>query len=70
MVSSPRILMGDRLIVNKIYDIVRRHYNYETDEVMKWFDARNNMLSGLKPRDMLKLGREKKLLRFLEESNF
>lgn len=52
---------------DKIHPLVNKHFedDYKTNF---WFVTKNPLLGGVKPIDMLKLGRGKKLLEFIETS--
>ena len=46
-------------------NLVGSHFN-EVNKTMLWFQISNPQLGGMSPRDMIRVGRFKKLLRFIQ----
>lgn len=46
-------------------NLVGAYFN-DTDRTMLWFQVSNPLLGGMSPRDMIRVGRFKKLLKFIQ----
>ena len=46
--------------------LVTGFFEGDYEKAKLWFDAPNSLLGGMKPNDMIELGREKKLLKFIK----
>ena len=44
------------------FDKVKKYFGGDTEKTWAWFKARNPSLGGVSPLDMIKVGREKKLM--------
>ncbi len=51
-----------------ICSLVAEHFDGDSHKTVLWFKTPNPMLGYVKPRDMIRLGRYKKLLTFIMES--
>lgn len=52
------------MIPYKIFNLVRDHFDGDTDKTYAWFQTPNGTLGG-KPLDMIKKGREKKVIQYI-----
>ena len=48
-----------------IIDLVGNHFNQDLDKTIRWFKLPNPALGGISPKEMILLGRYKKLMQFI-----
>lgn len=58
----------DSVVVRKIRDGVLAYFKGDVDKAQLWFMLPNPSLGEISPNDMLRAGRERRLLQFVEES--
>lgn len=55
--------------IGNICLLVAEHFQGDAKKTALWFKAPNPMLGNVRPRDMLRLGRYKKLMQFIIDAN-
>lgn len=53
--------------VDEARRLVREFFGGDDAKTLMWFELENPLLGGVAPNTMIRLGREKKLLRFIRE---
>ena len=48
-----------------LLNLVAQHFNGDANKTILWFTLPNHLLGNIAPRDMIRLGRYKKLLKFI-----
>jgi len=51
-----------------ICELVAEHFNGDTKKTALWFQVSNPTLGNISPRDMIRLGRYQKLLKFIQNA--
>ena len=64
----PRDLKQRLEQIANICTLVAEHFNGDAAKTALWFHTINSMLGGISPRDMIRFGRYKRLLKFIAES--
>jgi len=61
--------LKDRLVqIANICNLVAEYFNGDSEKTALWFNTINPMLGDITPRDMIRLGRYKKLLKFVTQA--
>lgn len=61
--------MSERPKLSRIlYDLVNEHFKGDNFKARLWFKIPNPMLGNIKPIDMIRYGRQKKLLQYIKEA--
>lgn len=50
----------------EIHDLVRRYMMWDNDQLIPWLGTRNPLLGGSSPNQLIRTGREEKLLKFIK----
>lgn len=58
--------MTKQVRIRKIYQLLARFFRWDMGKVNDWLNFPNPLLGDIRPITMIELGREEKLLRFIE----
>jgi hypothetical protein len=51
-----------------LFNLVAQHFNGDIDKTALWLQVRNPFLGDISPKDMIRIGRYKKLISFVQSS--
>jgi hypothetical protein len=56
------------MIPQEYFTIIKRYFNGDATKAFTWFATKNPSLGGVSPLDMIRVGREEKLKKFIDQS--
>jgi hypothetical protein len=57
---------NDKIFITEVTKIVNNYFKGNDEKTILWFKTKNPLLGGIAPIEMIKNGRSKKLLSFVE----
>lgn len=69
--SSPRpyggVFLGFQMIPHEYFEKVKKHFNNDDKKAWEWFQSVNMRLGVFTPLNLLKLGKQKKVMDYIDQ---